>query len=641
MDMKERLRRLHENTEGLAQFFLERAKDGKGWQCPCGHGSGEAEKKDGKNYGDGIQFTATGRWHCFSCQHKGDIVEIYQYKHGGGLPFTKAVEELEGFLGILPEVKPSAPAKVGKSPEQVKAEFSKLIFSPLEANFRGISPETLARYGAKMCKAFRNPLIAGTYHGAREAVAFPTSGGCYFVRAVEHSDNERTDKWDIGGKMPFNLEALKGGKPVFVCEGVLDALSIIEAGGEAVALSGTDGIKAFVAALKESPFPNGLLLAADNDEPGQKAAAGWKRAIEGAGASCKVLDVAALYAGAKDANEALQSDADGLQHRVAEINAAEMQVINPWAAGVAALVDNVEAGVYEPIPTGIESIDTLMGGGFVAKQLVILGAAPGMGKTAFCQQLTETMATSKADFSAMYFCFEMAREQLQARSISRLLHGRGIDLSPLEVMQGKMGWREGVKMYEQEIAGKVAYYGLGSGLHSSGLEEVLALMREGVRYNALIGKPAPIVVVDYLQLIDVEGKDEQEALKVVVERLKEFAIKHNTVVIGIVANNRESNKAGGVSMYSGRGSSSIEYGADVVMGLAYTELLDKREEVEHKNKRSLVMTKGRFYQQDARADFDFNGKYSEFIPVESWGHPASRKDAREYDALFDMKPQAR
>lgn len=641
MDMRERLNRLHESTEGLAACFLERAKDGKGWQCPCGHGSGTARKQGQKNAGDGITFTAAGRWHCFSCGHHGDIVELYQYHHGGGLPFKTAVEELEGFLGILPEVEPPTPAKGSKSPEDVKREFNSLTFSPLTASYRGISPDTLARYGAKLIKAFQNPLKAGTYYGPREAVAFPTSGGCYFVRAVEHSDNERTDKWDIGGKMPFNLEALKGGKPVFVCEGVLDALSIIEAGGEAVALSGTAGIKAFVAALKESPFSSGLLLAADNDGPGEKAAAEWAKAIEAAGATYKILNVLALYNRAKDANEALQSDPEGLAHRVAAINAAEMQVMNPWGAGVADLIDNVEAGAYEPIPTGIESIDTLMGGGFVAKQLVILGAAPGMGKTAFCQQLTETMATSNADFSAMYFCFEMAREQLQARSISRLLHGRGIDLSPLEVMQGKMGWREGVKMYGQEISGKVAYFGLGSGLHSSGLDEVLALMREGVRYNALIGKPAPVIVLDYLQLIDVEGRDEQEALKVVVEQLKGFAIKHNTVVIGIVANNRESNKAGGVSMYAGRGSSSIEYGADVVMGLAYTEILDKREAVENKNRRSIVLTKGRFYQQDARADFDFNGRYSEFRPVESWGHPASRKENRDINSLLDMKPMAK
>lgn len=637
MDMRERLQRLHDNTEGLAACFLERAKDKKSWICPCGHGSGTARKKD-KNAGDGIRFTEQGKWHCFSCGHKGDILELYQYHHGGGLPFKTALEELEAMLGIMPEIEAPAPQKPKKSPEQAKAEFMALESSPLLEPFRGISPELLGKAGARLIPAFKNPLTAGTYHGPRRAVAFPTSSGCYFVRAVEHKDGERCDRWDIGGKAPFHLGAMRTGKPVFVVEGVIDALSIMEAGGEAVALSGVDGITAFVAALKESPSPNGLLLAPDNDEAGQRAADTWAKAIQEAGATCKIVDVAKLYAGSKDANEALQADREGLKSRIAEINAAEMQVINPWAGGLGTLVENVEAGAYTPISTGIESIDRLTGGGFVSKQLVILGAAPGMGKTAFCQQLTESMATSRKNFSAMYFCFEMAREQLQARSISRLLHGQGVNLSPLEVMQGRMGWREGIDLYEKEIAGKVAYFGLGSGLSTSSLPELLHKMQEGAKYNAIIGRPAPVVVVDYLQLVAVEGKDEQEAIKVTIEKLKAYAVRNNTVVIGIVANNRESNKAGTVSMFSGRGSSSIEYGADMVLSMTYTDLLDKRETVENKNRRSLVMTKGRFCQQDARADFDFQGRYSDFRPLDRLGIPASDREGRDIDSLLSYPP---
>jgi replicative DNA helicase len=163
-------------------------------------------------------------------------------------------------------------------------------------------------------------------------------------------------------------------------------------------------------------------------------------------------------------------------------------------------------------------------------------------------------------------------------------------------------------------------------------------MQQGVKYNASIGRPAPVIVCDYLQLVDVDGKDEQEGLKVVMESLKEFAVKYNTVVIGIVANNRESNKSGGVSLYAGRGSSSIEYGADIVLGLAYTELLDndKLEAPTDKKKRSLVMTKGRFYQQDARADFIFNGAYSEFVPVDSWGRAESVAESKKIDSLLQF-----
>jgi replicative DNA helicase len=626
----ERMQKLHDNTETLAPFFLDRAKDKRGYVCPaCGHGSGTAKKKD-KNTGDGLTFKG-GRWHCFACDRKGDIVDLYQLKHGG-IAFSQAVEELEAMLGVAPPPPPMV-KKQEKSPEQVKAEFEKLAFSPLVDEYRGISPETLSRYGAKLCKDFRNPLKAGTIQGPREAMTFPTAGGCYYVRALEHKDGERCDKWDIGGKMPFNVGALKQGRPVMVVEGAIDALSIMEAGGEAVGVCGGGGIAPFVEAVKNSPSPNGILLAADNDKAGASFNQQWKEELERAGIECKVLDVAALFAGAKDANEALQQDREGLTHRIAEIYASEMQLFNPWAAGTMELVESIESNSYEPISTGIENLDKALGGGFVARQLVILGAAPGMGKTAICQQIAESTGRS-----VLYFCFEMAREQLQARSISRLMHGQGQDISPLDVMQGKLGWREGVKLYQKEIAGRVAYFGLGSGLHSSGLEEMLHIMREGVRYNASIGRPAPLVFVDYLQLVDVQGQDEQAALKTVMESLKEFAVKHGTVVVGIVANNRESNKAGGVSMYAGRGSSSIEYGADIVLGLAYTDLLDnkKMEEPADKKKRSLVLTKGRFYKQDARADFEFNGRYSEFVPVNEWGNVESKAESNTIDSLLQL-----
>ena len=428
---------------------------------------------------------------------------------------------------------------------------------------------------------------------------------------------------------------------MFVCEGVIDALSLIQAGGEAIGLSGTDGIGAFVNALKETPFPNGLLLAADNDEAGEKAGKRWQEAIKAAGVDCEILDTKALFDNEKDANDSLIKDCDGLRHRIGELLAHKAEKRNPWAAGVTGLVESIESGGYTPIPTGLESIDSMLGGGFIAKQLVILGAEPGKGKTAMLQWLAETMARNKQDFSCMYFCFEMDRGQLQARSISRLLHERGWDLSALDVMQGKYGWREGVKAYEKEIADKVAYFGLGSGLHTSELDEVLQIMKDGVSYNLSIGRPVPFVVVDYLQLVDVKGKDEQEALKIVMERLKEFAIKYGTVVIGVTAHNRESNKSGEVSLYSGRGSSSLEYGADIVMGLAYTELLanKKLETVQDKSKISLVMTKGRFNKQDARADFRFNGKYSEFVPVDEWGQPVGKKEAAGINSLLGFEPR--
>ena len=54
--------------------------------------------------------------------------------------------------------------------------------------------------------------------------------------------------------------------------------------------------------------------------------------------------------------------------------------------------------------------------------------------------------------------------------------------------------------------------------------------------------------------------------------LKQYAIKYNTFVIGIVATNRTSNAAGRVTMESGRDSSNLEYTADYQLSLNYYAL---------------------------------------------------------------------
>ena len=623
MDIKEQLKA---NAENLARGFLDEARDHKSFECPkCGRGGA------GSKHRDGIKLGAGGLFGCYSCDFKGgDIIDLYMGKNN--VDYKTAVSELGAMMSLVPpaaQVKKPAPSKTA---EQVIAEFEQLPMVDMPKAYRGISKETLNRYGVKYCQKFINPKIAGTFKGARKAVVFPTSNGRYFVRACEPKQTELCDRWDIGGKEPFNLAALKSGRSVFVVEGVIDALSIIEAGGEAIGLSGIDGIGGLVSALKSSPSPNGLLLAADNDEAGAKGAAVWASKLKEIGVECEVVDTAKLYGGKKDANEALQSDSKSFRQRVAELSTHEAAVVNPWAGSFSGFVERIAGGDYKPIPTGIKCIDDLLGGGFVAKQLVVIGAPPAMGKTAFCQWLVEK--TGKA---ALYFCFEMARDQLQARGISRVLFEHGKDLSAMEVMQGRGCWREGVELYKQEIAGNVAYFGLGSGLHSSDINEMLRIMQDGVKYRASIGEPSPLVVVDYLQLLRAGGKDESENLQAVMERLKEFAVRNGTVVIGIVANNRESNKAGGVSMYSGRGGSSIEYGADIVLGLTYTEILDQQEEVTHKDKVSLVMTKGRFAQKDSRVDFTFDGRHTTFIPAETWSKPVPKKQQREISSLLDFK----
>lgn len=305
-------------------------------------------------------------------------------------------------------------------------------------------------------------------------------------------------------------------------------------------------------------------------------------------------------------------------HPVAPPIIRKAEPINPWAAGVSDLIESVEANDYDPIPTGIATVDEMLGGGLMRKKLYLIGAAPAMGKTALTQQLAEHLVIRNPDVSVLYFCFEMPRAELQARSVARLGHSKGKNLSHMDILRGKTGWREAVEDYQKEIGGRVAYFGLGSGLMNTDIASMIAIIKQGVEYNKAHGLPAPFIVADYLQLLNVDGKEEQEAMKAAMAQLKTIAVEHRAAVIAVVANNRESNKSGEVSMYTTRGSSSAEYGADVIMSLVYTESL-RDQEVTDIKKRSLKLTKARAFNPEGMAHFTFDGRYMEFAPTTETG----------------------
>ena len=68
--------------------------------------------------------------------------------------------------------------------------------------------------------------------------------------------------------------------------------------------------------------------------------------------------------------------------------------------------------------------------------------------------------------------------------------------------------------------------------------------------------------------------------------------------------------------------------------MTYTDYLERKEHVENKKRRSLVVTKGRFIGQDARADFEFNGRYSDFLPVDTWGTATPAADEAAINDLI-------
>lgn len=243
--------------------------------------------------------------------------------------------------------------------------------------------------------------------------------------------------------------------------------------------------------------------------------------------------------------------------------------------------NDVQTEKFKPLQTGMPEFDSLLGGGILRQSLVILSAAPGTGKTSLAQQIFEVMAAHGTE--VIFLNLEMSREQLLARSISRIIHKQGHNMTAAEVLKG-YAWSDyqrqyvaaAAQEYRSTIAPRMQYNPEGCTTNIENIRDTLTRAGEKAKEA---GKPAPVCVLDYLHLITTERRDEQsEILKKAVAMLKTYAKEYNTFVLAISANNRNSNSSGIVSLDSGRDSSAIEYSADYQLALnykAFTEKLQK------------------------------------------------------------------
>lgn len=251
---------------------------------------------------------------------------------------------------------------------------------------------------------------------------------------------------------------------------------------------------------------------------------------------------------------------------------------------------------FRPIQTGIDQLDKALQGGLERRTLVTISGAPGMSKTAISQYILENMAYNGQP--VIYVNLEMDRSQLLSRSIARISHKYKLnktlseDITALQVRRGYKWTKEqkeavswSMKYYRDYIAPNFYYVttnpeNLGS--IDNTLSDILKKLEKVTAEMTANGKEAPLVCIDYLQFIEFdlyeEGQrkpDNADAIKQTLKCFKQFAMKHDTCVLLIIANNRASNADGRASIDSGRDTSNIEYSGDVMLSLVYTAIEEK------------------------------------------------------------------
>ena len=609
--------------------FLTPAKKAGTFICPlCGNGTGDD--------GDGMAINNRDRkkihLKCFKCGFYGDIVDLMQ-KARGYSSYMQTLEALADELNIVFEKdKPNpimeARQAIPQPPPEVEKDYTE-YFQQMTANLDGAA-EYLSSRGISMETARRFMLGYDMRYKAGgdmwRALIIPTSRTSYVARNTDRNADKSARYRKTGKISLFNAKALQNAekRPVFITEGELDALSIIEAGGLACALGSTANAGKLAAYLKDNPTESVLLLALDNDEAGWKATADLEEKLTG-----QHFAKVDIYGDSKDANEELTRDPAGLRDAIR----AEEAKNKPGAAMILSFLQAISGRQYEPAETGLAPLDKLLCGGFLRQSLIMMGAAPGMGKSFFAQQLFEGMA--QKGHNVLYFNLEMSREQMLARSFARLARVReNSTMAAIDILQGykwTQAQRETVertaRAYMDEYAPHIAYNPAGS---TADLDAILSQMEAAAERAKEAGIEAPLVVIDYLHLLRGNGREDvQTTVKRAVDAFKGYAMRYNSIVFCILAFNRESNKGGKVTQESGRDSSAIEYSGDLMLGLNYakveentdSELADKiREAAQQEGDKAgftdykLKVLKNRLQGIRGSIDLSFWGRYGLFLP---------------------------
>lgn len=614
----------------------------------------------GKNGTSAADFVKGGfELNCLSCGFTGDVFKIYALQNGldaqRNFPeVVKAVAKALDFAeGEEFNQKTSTPKKAND--KQAKADLSK-AYNQLKRQLpsdsvrrylesRGFNDSIIAKFAREITSELKSEFP--------ELVKAPIGSLVILYGSVEYFISRFFDCSDSSVKGYFKLPSITQpiffslapnkatGEPLFITEGELDALSIAQAGGFAASVGGGGGDSKLLEFLEKERSQGKswkLILALDSDEAGKEHASKLVAKLKSFGFDCSILEMAAEC---KDPNKWLQTSPETLKKAIFEAkqwaasdsirerekDLAQDGLLKYSAANaLKQFEENISSGRYKPTPTGLKAFDEMLGGGLYPG-LYVIAAATGFGKSTFCLQVADELASRGED--VVYFSLEMSQDELIARSLSRLTYLKARnkkfarttrDILQRSIIPGDN--RDFINEYNQvysdalsafeNMADKLFYRdGSADRITITEVENFIGRLVESGR--------RPFVFVDYLQFLktDVQNLTDKQQADRVIEALKRLSTRYGITVVAISSINRQSysSKAGLSAL---KESGQIEFTGDAVLMIQPADVADdnakdKYEEVLSKEERDLevVLLKNR-YGALGKAYFRFFAKFNLF-----------------------------
>lgn len=624
---------------------------GKGIICPlCGSGSGSK----GTGIRENPRGKTPGALKCFACDFSGDVLDLMQRERGYSFPeaLNAAARELNIYIDEEPRRSPGEAAKRDfaqepeeyprpeKAPQRAREaaqsadftgyyrECSARLADPAAVSYlagRGISLETATAAGIGFDPE-ADP--ARSNHPAPRLI-IPTAPGHYVGRAIDSSTPREFAKLNNKGGKPgiFMKPALYADQesPVFVTEGAFDALSILEAGAQAVALNSTSNAALLLKELEDRPTRSTLILCLDRDEAGKKATAELKQGLQRLNISFVTADICGS---AKDPNEALTADkekfAAAVKAAIAQTAARPDNVARYIADLMGGEIDQFKES--KDRKTGFPNLDAAAGGLYAG--LYCIAAISSLGKTTFAHQIADQIAAAGEE--VIFFSMEQSRLEMVSKSLARITAQNDITkaVDSLSIRRGYLpeSVLNAADDYTKAVGERLSIV---EGNFNCDISFIGDYIRQYIRRT---GKK-PVVFIDYLQILqpgeENPKQQKREAIDSAVTELKRISREHGLTVFIISSVNR-ANYLTPIDFESLKESGGIEYTCDVIWGLQLQCLNDplfdgekhikeKRQKVREAKdadprKIELVCLKNRYGRATFSCGFDYYPRFDLFKP---------------------------
>ncbi len=273
------------------------------------------------------------------------------------------------------------------------------------------------------------------------------------------------------------------------------------------------------------------------------------------------------------------------------------------------LIDKIDEWHANPnalrgLPSGFDEFDRITGG-MRGGDLIIVAGRPSMGKTTFAVNMAEYAALSERKAAVVIFSMEMPSEQLMTRMLSSI--GR---VSLGHIRSGKISDDDWPRI--TGAAGQLSEARIF-------IDETPALTPTELRARARRVKrenhgKLDLVVVDYLQLMQVPGTKENRATEIaeISRGLKALAKELQLPVVALSQLNRgvEQRPDKKPQMSDLRESGAIEQDADMILLIYRDEVYNK--ETTKKGMAEIDLAKHRNGETGPFV-LTFQGQYSRFV----------------------------